>query len=81
MKIDIFCAWGDGPDVGINVTLDNGELVPIDLTAAEARLRAAELIACAERAEQLDREYEAHARRAAEAERLEERMLWLPEDV
>lgn len=65
MKIDVFCAWGDGPDVGINLTLTEQEsvlvransatMVFVDLTAAKARLMAAELVACAERAEELDR--------------------------
>lgn len=69
MKINVFCGWGDGPDVGINIERTpeeaaafHGELIPVDLTAAKAREMAAELIACAERAEQLDREYEEHCK-------------------
>lgn len=65
MKIDVFCAWGDGPDVGINITRENGDLVPVDLTASRAREIAAQLVACAERAEALDKEYADHAREHA----------------
>lgn len=59
MKIEPFCAWGDGPDVGINLTRIEQEgktfISPnfwaLDFTAAEARELAAKLIACAETAE------------------------------
>ncbi len=57
MKIKAFCAWGDGPDVGINLTLTEEErlawqagLVPIDLTADEALSLAAKLVLCAQQA-------------------------------
>lgn len=61
-KIDVFCGWGDGPDVGINIFLSkefreiwsNG-LIPLDFTAKEARELAAKLIQCAEAAEHMDR--------------------------
>jgi hypothetical protein len=65
MKMDIFCAWGDGPDVGINLERSDEECATcasphrhwfIDFTAAEARQLAARLIECAEQAENLDSE-------------------------
>lgn len=66
MKMEVFCGWGDGPDVGINLERTKEEAqhysIPsqhwyLDFTAAEARLMAASLIACAEQAERLDMEY------------------------
>lgn len=66
MKLDVFCAWGDGPDVGINITRTQQEVdvymdplfVPLDFTAAEARELARKLIECAEAAEALDKSAE-----------------------
>lgn len=64
MKIEPFCAWGDGPDVGINMSRTPEEAARwaspdlhwfVDLTAAEARALAAKLISCAEAAEFMDR--------------------------
>jgi hypothetical protein len=66
VKMDIFCAWGDGPDVGINLERTDEECARyahphrhwfVDFTAAEARKIAARLIECAEQAEKLDREF------------------------
>ncbi len=51
MIADIFCAWGDGPDVGINYSGLNGEQLFVDLTSTEARAMAAQLITCAAEAE------------------------------
>ena len=69
MRVDIFCAWGDGPDVGINVHLTEQEqrdwslgLIPIDLTADEAIEMAHKLLSAAEGAKELDRSYEEHVR-------------------
>lgn len=65
MKLDVFCAWGDGPDVGINITRTDEEVkgwvnanlfIPLDFTASEARELAAKLVAAAEQAEFHDRE-------------------------
>lgn len=64
MKIDVFCGWGDGPDVGINIfrtyeeveAWGNSGLVPLDFTAREARELAQKLLDCAERAEILERD-------------------------
>lgn len=63
MKINVFCAWGEAMDVGINLhrtpeEIKNwpGELVPIDLTSQEAREIAAQLIACADAADKLEKE-------------------------
>lgn len=69
MKIDVFCGWGDGPDVGINLTRTEEEAKSwadphlhffYDLTATEARAMSAQLIAAAEEAERLDKEYAEH---------------------
>lgn len=64
MRIEPFCAWGDGPDVGINLVrskeqadgfVDSHLHWFIDLTAVEARELAAKLISCAQQAEEMDR--------------------------
>jgi hypothetical protein len=77
MRLDVFCAWGDGPDVGINLERTKEEaqcwINPdvswfLDFTAAEARELARKLVVCAEAAERLDREYEEYARRDMEAQ-------------
>lgn len=69
MKLDVFCAWGDGPDVGINLSRTEEEakrwLNPstfwcLDFTASEARELAAKLIQCAEQAERMDKEVAEH---------------------
>lgn len=66
MKMEVFCGWGDGPDVGINLERTEEEARGyarpdkhwfLDFTAAEARLLAARLISCAEGAEKLDKSY------------------------
>jgi hypothetical protein len=71
MKLDVFCVWGDGPDVGINITrtkeeiegwLDPATFIPLDFTATEARELARKLIECAEAAEKLDRDVDNHER-------------------
>lgn len=65
MRIDVFCSWGDGPDVGINLKRSEEEakryrnsqnLFFVDLTAKEARNMAAKLVAAAESAERMDRQ-------------------------
>lgn len=63
MKLDVFCAWGDGPDVGMNLSLTeeermywNAGLIPIDLTADAALELAAKLIAAAQQAISMDKE-------------------------
>lgn len=63
-SLDVFCGWGDGPDVGINIHTtgdrilrskeSNDVIVPVDLTAARAREVAADLIRYATEAERLD---------------------------
>lgn len=67
MKTKVFCGWGVGPDVGINYERTAGQAAAfgsieqkwfVDLTAKEARIMAAELIACAEYAEKMEREME-----------------------
>ena len=65
MKIDVFSAWGVGPDVGFNIIrtpLDiaayPGKLIPMDFTAAEARTLAAQLIAAADLADADARAYD-----------------------
>lgn len=71
MKLDVFCAWGDGPDVGVNISRTEEEakqwITPhlnffLDFTAKEARELAAKLIACAEAAETMDRSVEEYER-------------------
>lgn len=74
VKIEAFCAWGDGPDVGINYFNRNDALIPIDLTAPEARKLAAELIAAADASDALDRDleaYEADAKKAPASSEVE----------
>lgn len=60
-KLNVFCGWGDGPDVGINITRsDNslkhwkGRLFPLDLTASQAMILADALISCARQAMELE---------------------------
>ncbi len=74
MKIDAFCAWGDGPDVGINITFTEEEienmysctstpfkpLLPIDLTVKSAKKLGIELIQAAMEAEELNQICEEH---------------------
>lgn len=62
MKLKAFCAWGDGPDVGINIELTPEEqklwdkgLIPIDLTADGALDLAAQLIDYAWQAKELEK--------------------------
>lgn len=66
-KIDVFCAWGDGPDVGINISnarvLGDGT-VALDFTADEALTLASDLIRCATEAQQMERELIAYEREA-----------------
>ncbi len=65
MKMDVFCAWGDGPDVGINLQRTKEEaagwLNPdtfwcLDFTAEEALALANELTAAAHAAMEMDKE-------------------------
>lgn len=79
MKIDVFCGWGEANDVGINlhrtpeeIAAYPGELVPIDLNSQEAREIAAKLIACADRADALEREYREFCERDREADQPDE---------
>jgi hypothetical protein len=57
MAVQAVCTWGDGPDVLISVnareTRNGYTTTWVDLTAAEARRLAAELLVAAERAEEL----------------------------
>lgn len=65
MKLTTFCGWGEGPDVGINIELDEREVaarsdpkfVWLDFTAAEARELAIQLVMCADQADELDKSY------------------------
>lgn len=57
MRLDVFCGWGDGPDVGINAVTADADwrlLGVLDLTADEADVMADHLRACAQRARELD---------------------------
>lgn len=65
-KIDVFCAWGDGPDVGINISNARTlkDLIALDFTADEALALASELIRCATEAQQMERELIAYEREA-----------------
>jgi len=61
----VFCGWGDGPDVGINLNLPayrvlTGELAIIDLTADQALEIADELRNAALAAKKLDEECRRH---------------------
>lgn len=74
MEIKAFCAWGDGPDVGINVKFTEEEIVnmysctptpleplfPIDLTIESAKKLGLELIQAATEAEELNQICEEH---------------------
>ncbi len=56
LRIKPFCAWGDGPDVGINVYDEADELIGgADYTPEQAEELAYELIGAAEQARELDR--------------------------
>lgn len=71
MKITPFCAWGDGPDVGINIERTKEEVaaypsltfIALDFTADEAIKLGRELIELGKTAKELDREYEEYAKR------------------
>lgn len=68
MNLEPFCGWGDGPDVGINLTIpynlirmaadSNTVLICIDLTSTEALNLASSIFDCAWTARRLDREME-----------------------
>lgn len=58
-ELSVFCGWGEGPDVGINVH-HNGQMIPIDMTADEALLMADTLIACAKAAIALSKQADTH---------------------
>jgi alkanesulfonate monooxygenase SsuD/methylene tetrahydromethanopterin reductase-like flavin-dependent oxidoreductase (luciferase family) len=69
MKVDVFCSWGDGPDVGINIERSEQEVAGwkdphlhcyLDFTAAEARAFAAKMIAYADEADWFQSGYEAY---------------------
>ncbi len=68
MKIEPFCGWGDGPDVGINLTRTEAEshafvdplFWAVDLTVDEAEKLAMELMLCAKNARALQKEWEMH---------------------
>jgi len=66
ISIEIFSAWGVGPDVGINIKRTEEQAKQwtdphlncyLDFTVAEARALAAEIIAAADLAEAHDRAY------------------------
>jgi hypothetical protein len=75
VRLEAFCGWGDGPDVGINLERTEEEAAQwkdphlhwfLDFTAGEARELARQLTAFADAAERLDDEYERYARAAEE---------------
>jgi hypothetical protein len=64
--MDVFCAWGDGPDVGLNFSRTEEEAARWkdphlhffwDLTADQADELAERLRACADQARRLNEEY------------------------
>ncbi len=66
-KVEVFSAWGFGPDVGINIIRTEEEVKGwkdphlhcfLDYTPTEARVLAARIIACADLAEANERAYE-----------------------
>jgi len=64
MKAIVFCGWGEGSDVGINVYLSEKEakrhgvrFFCMDFTAEDAILFAKQMIQCAEKAKRMDEEY------------------------
>jgi hypothetical protein len=60
-RLNLFCGWGDGPDVGINYSDGRVDImVPIDLTADEALELAFELTRYAQTAKKLDQELKEH---------------------
>ena len=68
-SIEIFSAWGVGPDVGINITRTEEQAKRwadplncyLDFTVEEARALAAEIIAAADLAEAEARAYDDYA--------------------
>jgi len=70
MKIEVACAWGDGPDVAMNLhpsdedkegfAMFGDDLIPVDLTAEMAYGLAFELMAAALEAKKLRQIAEAH---------------------
>lgn len=71
--LNVFCGWGDGPDVGINLNppayrVLTGGLAIIDLTADQALEMADELRNAALAAKKLDEECQRHDERAPVAE-------------
>jgi hypothetical protein len=53
--ISIFCAWGDGPDVGLNIYDEDGKYeCGFDFTIDEAKLFKQQLVNAIYHAEQLE---------------------------
>lgn len=69
-KPEVFCGWGDGPDVGINFFVDGKDpassLAGADLTVKEALAMAEQLLRAAQRALELQAETEVALLTAAE---------------
>lgn len=67
--IDVFCAWGDGPDVGINLRIPayalRGDLMMVDLTADEALAMSEQLRNAALAAKKMDETCREHDESAA----------------
>jgi hypothetical protein len=65
---DVFCGWGEGPDVGINLQRKAGshthysdlDFVPMDFTADQAEALGKALLNAAEEARRWDRELNAY---------------------
>jgi len=65
---DVFCGWGEGPDVGINLQRKAGshahysdlDFVPMDFTADQAEALGKALLTAAEEARRWDRELNAY---------------------
>lgn len=70
MKIDVSCAWGDGPDVAMNLHPSKKEqegirqfgddLIPVDLTAKEAKELSSKLFMAAMQAELSEQDASCH---------------------
>lgn len=52
-KIVIACTWGDGPDVLMDIS-SGGAIIPLDLTAKDARAIAQALNQAADQSDELD---------------------------
>lgn len=57
---DVFCGWGEGPDVGVNLALPDGTLVALDFTASEAHAIGKRFHDAALKAEELELQLRAY---------------------